>query len=132
MHATYLFRNLKYTTSTSVLQLLLRWQYRLEKAAPSYFWGTNARRPAHSEDWDVCMIVVVATLALWSKFSNCAQKLLGILPSKSIKKLIQMNETLSKVQVFTNSNHKMSCIGILKIYFLYLQYLIIVGPFFDI
>ena len=58
---------------TSVLQLLLRWQYRLEKAAPSYFWGTNARRPAHSEDWDVCMIVVVATLALWSEFSNFVQ-----------------------------------------------------------
>ena len=81
MHATYLFRNLKYTTSTSVLQLLLRWQYRLEKAAPSYFWGTNARRPAHSEDWDVCMIVVVATLALWSEFSNFVRLFLDLFSS---------------------------------------------------
>ena len=67
--------------STSVLQLLLRWQYRLEKAAPSYFWGTNARRPAHSEDWDVCMIVVVATLALWSEFSNFVRLFLDLFSS---------------------------------------------------
>jgi hypothetical protein len=46
------------------------------------------------------MIVVVATLALWSDIPNCAQKLLGVLSSTSIKNLIQMNETLSKAQVF--------------------------------
>ena len=67
LHSAVKNLNQLFLRTTSVLQLLLRWQYRLEKAAPSYFWGTNARRPAHSEDWDVCMIVVVATLALWSK-----------------------------------------------------------------